>query len=364
MYDIQAPIEIVYTIPFVETEEYFTQPVSLFTQSILETSPQAVLGSTTLVEYNVQSRKLCLTATFKQLLSIMIEIGELDPQILNVKTLAELNMYLQKEQGPCGGFLRKVGAERWQLEDSLAKQSLKSKLISLFRQLGFIEGKIIEDTFSVHHVIIFGARSERVEQRILETIGYLENNIIDLEQVYLLGSNRKLIEDELNFLTKKISLLPSGRKEFWAGIFSDPLQAIESNAMIFLWEFLLTEELKVRLNNRCTVISVSKVVGQEQRPGVHTTTEEWLKYYDGSREQKIFAYVEQPYQRMSQQMVLTILSDAKMASREEFLVRLNNTKFYLASQKATVEPLVSVYLDEIARTINTLTVYLDYLDNR
>jgi hypothetical protein len=157
--------------------------------------------------------------------------------------------------------------------------------------------------------------------------------------------------------------LPNDKKNEWMQRFQDPTQAIESNALEFLWETLLPEPLKTELQDKTVLISTTKLLNTETRPGAHSTTQDWLAYYKEGEKQGIFAFVEQPYQRLNHQLMISVLTNGKKANRTQLIERLKHTTFHLATKAAVAEPLVSIYLDEIARTVNIIAQSLDYLEN-
>ena len=112
---------------------------------------------------------------------------ELDCKALTVNSLYDLNSILQQSQGVRGGLLRKEGTERWHLDDN-PKQKYRQTFDVLLQQLGFVLPKSIDCKMIVDHCIIFGARAERMETRIIETLGYLKKKLEVTGHIFLLGS--------------------------------------------------------------------------------------------------------------------------------------------------------------------------------
>jgi hypothetical protein len=345
------PIEIVQYVD--KTQSIFSQSLSPTTTELVLQYP-SILGKLNLFEMK-NNGKLSLSPSFQQLIYSLVLAGELDPQILNVQSLPELNTILQKEQGAAGGMLRNKQKERWELSDSHILLNLKPLLLSYFYAIGFFQNSTVESSIEVDHIIVYGARCERMEKRILETLGYLENFVLKGD-ICLIGSTRLLVEEEKVFLNTKLDNLSEEDKIVWSNKLND--EPFETTAQQFLWYVLAQSKYADSL----VVIASSKIFPSENRPNAQSTTEAWVSTGNFQTPQNIFAFVEQPYQRLNQQLFLAVITNAGTADINLITERLENTTFYFVTKPTGKEPLISIYLDEIARNVNLLTQYLEYLE--
>lgn len=333
-------------------------------QRVISLNPEFVLGSYTLFDYDPIRNVICLSSSFRTLLELCVNLNILDPQVLEAKSIDDLNAVFQKTQGSQGGFLRKEGSERWDLKDSEAMEANKDHFDALFQSLGFNQESLLKTAIGVDHCVVFGAAIARLETRLIKTFKNLQNNLRVTGHVFLLGSNRKLTESEKTELLRKIESLPEERKAYWTETFQKEEFATEANAFSFLWELLVPPDLKDTVN----VISIASTrTGSSyhgtagHRPTTEITIEDWMRYYDPEKPQSIFAFTEQPYNRLYDQFLNTVLSNKRAASLKELEKRARNTAFHFVTANPGKPPLQAVIFDEIARHVYRIKGTLEYL---
>lgn len=337
--------------------------VSSTVHKIINLCPKCVLGESTLFNYDSFNQQIVLSSPFQNLLKLLVELSELDHKALTVNSLNELSAILQQPQGPSGGLLRQPGKERWELEDNLTKQVYRKHFEELLCQLGFISPKLLDSQMTVDHCILFGARTERMETRIIQTIAYLKDNLRVTGQIFLLGSNRKLISEEIDHLKRMFKgNLKEFQAEYWSNILEDKEQATESNAFMCLWECLVPEEIQIELKNKLIAINSTRF-GNGHRATTEVTVEDWVSLYNEDVPQAIFALAEQPYLRIADQLRFTVLTKGKKANENELIERIKNTTFYFATPTPNSLPKISIFLDEIARNVYRLTDTLKYFES-
>lgn len=361
-----SPASVQQEIHYHVHEQGLEHKISSTTEKIIQLDPSLLLGTSNLFNYDSANHQLVLTPPFRDLLKLLVELGELDDKALSANSLYELNSILQKPQGQ-GGFMRKEGTERWHLEDNSAMQTHRQIFDSLLQQLGFVLPNSIDFEMSVDHCLIFGARTERMETRIIETLGYLKNNLSVTGHIFLLGSNRKLIQAEIEHLKSILQNLDEHQKIYWSEVFEDSEQSTEANAFACLWECIVPQETQALFDEKLVRIKSTRIghsynERQGHRVTAEVTAEDWMLYYQDEAPQAIFALAEQPYLRLADQLRSTVLSKGKMANIEELVERIKNTTFYFASPKPRSSPLVSVIFDEIGRNVYRTVDTLKYLE--
>lgn len=360
-------------IPPVKSEihcniQNFVHTVSASTDKVMKLNPKLILGSSFLFDYNHDNKVITLSDAFKDLLKLLVALKELDPKILEASNLFELNEILQKPQGPGGGMLRKEGTERWHMNDATVLVENYAILENLFEKLGFSNPREITSPLTVRHCILFGARAERMEKRINETVRYLNANLSVTDHLFLLGSKRKLIPEELKFLQEKLNKLEDpSEKIFWTETFENPAESHEANAYMFLWKYLVPKNLQIQYNGKLVGIHATRIgssynVDQGHRPTTEITSEDWTTYYVESQFQTIFALVEQPYVRLSDQLRMTVLTDKEKAPWNALIERINRTVFYFVMPATSTRCLKCVVFDEIGRHVYRTVKTLKYLD--
>lgn len=348
-------------------EQGLKHKLSSTTEKIIQLNPRLLLGESNLFNYDSTSRTIVLSPSFKDLLKLLVQLGELDCKALTANSLYDLNSILQQSQGVQGGLLRKEGTERWYLDDNPTKQKYRQTFDALLHPLGFVLPKSINSEMTVDHCIIFGAHTERMETRIIETLSYLKSNLKVSGHIFLLGSNRKLIQAEIEHLKSKLEKLEETQRIYWNEVLNDPEQSSEANAFVFLWKCIVPQEMQTLLEDKLVGIKSTRIGhsynGQQgHRATTEITIEDWLAFYHAKEPQAVFAIAEQPYIRLADQLRLTVLSKGKKASTDELVERIKNTTFYFASPKPSSSPLISVILDEIGRTVYRTVDTLKYLE--
>ncbi|WP_075883648.1 hypothetical protein [Candidatus Protochlamydia sp. W-9] len=349
-------------------EQSLKHKLSSTTEKIIQLNPRLLLGESNLFNYDPTNHALVLAPQFQSLLTLLIQLDELDCKALTANTLYDLNSILQQVQGNRGGLLRKEGTERWHLEDNPTKQKCSQTFNVLLQQLGFVFPKSLDSEMTVDHCIVFGARTERMETRIIETLVYLQNNLKVTGHIFLLGSNRKLIQAEIEHLKSKLEKLEESQRNYWSEVFNDPEQTTEANAFVFLWKCIVPQQMQTLLEDKIVGIKSTRIGNSyiEQfghRATTEITIEDWMTFYKAEEPQAIFALAEQPYIRLADQLKFTVLSKGKKANTDELIKRIKNTTFYFAFPNSSFSPLISVMLDEIGRNVYRISDTLKYLES-
>ena len=153
----------------------FAHTVSPVTHKIMQLCPKLILGSSFLLDYDNDKHSIILQHSFKELLQLLVRLNELDPKVLEAKTIFELNDLLQKAQGPGGGMLRKPNTERWEMKDAQILVDHYPALENLLERLGFTNERELTSQLTVNHCVLYGATVKCMERRILNTIRYLHS---------------------------------------------------------------------------------------------------------------------------------------------------------------------------------------------
>jgi hypothetical protein len=309
-----------------------------------------------------------LSASFQDLLKLLVQLEELDCKALTANSLYDLNSILQQFQGVRGGLLRKDGTERWDLNDNFNLQKYRQILDAILQQLGFVFPQSIDSEMSVDHCIIFGSTVEGMETRIIETLGYLKKNLKVTGHIFLLGSHRKLIQSEIDYLKLMLEKLEESQRIYWSEVFCDPQQSTEANAFVFLWKCLVPQKMQTFLEDKLVCIKSTRIGNSYNREQGHrvtteVTVEDWMSYYKAGEIQAVFAVTEQPYIRLADQLRFTLLSKGKKAKTDELIERIKSTIFYFASPNSISSPLLSEILDEIGRNVYRTADTLKYFES-
>jgi len=346
-------------------EQILKHKISSTTEEIIQLNPRLLFGESNLFDYDSTTHTLVLSLPFQDLLKLLVQLGELDCKALTANSLYDLNSILQQPQGVRGGLLRKEGTERWHLDDNPTKQKYRQTFDALLKPIGFVLPKSIDCEMIVDHCIIFGARAERMETRIIETLDYLKKNLKVTGHIFLLGSNRKLIQSEIEHLKSKLEKLDKSQIIYWNEVFNDPEQSTEANAFVFLWKCLVPQEMQTLLEDKLVCIKSTRIGNSyNEQQGHRVTTEVTIEdFYKADEPQAVFAVAEQPYIRLADQLRLTVLSKGKKADTDELIERIKNTIFYFASPNPSASPLISIILDEIGRNVYRTVDTLKYLEN-
>lgn len=329
--------------------------------------PELIIGNHHLFQWNELKKEISLSSPFQDLLQLLVELETLETK--DIHTLSDLNNVLQKPQGE-GGLLRKPKFERWEMTDHPIWKQRKAVLEHLFTQLGFIQShQLVKTPILVKHCIIFGARAERIETRIKETLQFFLKGDVQAEHIFILGSKRKLIPEERLFLSKKIeSFHQEKQKIYWQEILANEEYATEANACALLWEYLLPKDLKEKLEGKVVFVQSTRLGSsyQEQagnRTTTDITTDDWNSYYQDGEKQAIFALAEQPYGRLLDQLRASVLTKAKRATLDLVMQRIALTTFYFVQPQLKKDSLaIGIVLDEIARNVYRTIDILRYFE--
>lgn len=344
-----------------------TISLSKQTAEVTALCPRLLIGETNLFVY--ESATVKPSKAFTELLELLVRLKQLDPKALEARTLAELNQVLQMPQGSCGGLMRKPGSEVWDLRDNSVQISAKPELERLFGELGFaLPVEVDAEKMVVTDCPIFGATANRMEERIQWTVGYLNKHLTVTGHVFLLGSTRRLIPKEIEYLRMKVDALSEPYKKYWSEVFADPCQATEANAFIFLWKCGVSDNLQNALAKKLVTIKSTRIGPSfHDTEGTRTTTEvtaeDVLKFYADGTVHSIFAITEQPYRRLADQYRVTVLTKAKTATLAELIGRIKRTTFLIAAPLPDSPPLISMVLDEIGRNVYRMNDTYNYLES-
>jgi hypothetical protein len=360
--------EIHYHIQDHIQEQILKHEISSTTEKIIQLNRRLLLGESNLFDYDPTSHAIVLSLPFRNLLELLVQLDELNCKALTAKSLYDLNLILQQHQGFQGGLLRKEATERWHLDDNPTKQKHYQTFDALLQELGFVLSKSVDCEMPIDHCIIFGGRAERMETRIIETLDYLKN-LKATGHIFLLGSNRKLIQPEIDHLKPKLEKLDESQIIYWNEVFNDPEQSTEANAFVFLWKCIVPQEMQTLLEDKLISIKSTRIGNsyngqQGHRVTTEVTVEDLLAFCEKTVEPKvIFAVAGKPYIRLADQLRFTVLSKGKKAKTDELIERIKNITFYFASPNSNSSPLISVILDEIGRNVYRTVDTLKYLES-
>lgn len=333
---------------------------------VMSACPELVIGGHHLFQWDDVKKQITLSSPFRSLLELLIDLETLESA--EIHTLGDLNALLQKPQGK-GGLLRQPGTERWEITDHPLWQTKRAELEALLAQLGFIHSREINQRpLSVNHCIIFGARAERMESRIQDILQLLVKKDLQAERIFLLGSKRKLVSEERDFLNSKLETFSNEEQRiYWQKQLADDEQATEANAFVLLWEVLVPEALKSEVEGKVVFTQSTRLgFSYEEQKGHRTTTDvttnDWIAHYQDGHDQSIFAVVEHPYLRLQDHLRTSVLTNAKRATLDLMLQRIAHTTFHFAQKQPQKEPLMGVVLDEIARNVYRTVETLRYLE--
>ncbi len=343
------------------------QKLSPSVEKIVQLDPKILLGQSALLKYHSESHSITLSSSFQNLLELLVQVGELDSKALTARSLDELNTVLQQDQGQ-GGLIRKAGTERWEMKDNANNQQNRQTLEELLQQLGFVLPQSLDEEMTVDHCIIFGAHTERMEARIKETLASLNKNLHVSGHIFLLGSNRKLVQEEINHIKSKVISLDDSQMAYWTHLFNNPDHATEANAFEFLWKCLAPSELHSLFEKKVIPIKSTRIgnsyKGEEgHRVTTEITIDDWMTFYQADQPQAIFALAEQPYIRLTDQLRVSVVSKVKKATTDELIARIKNTIFYFGTPTPSKAPLISVVFDEVARHVYRIRDTLHYLES-
>ncbi len=342
-----------------------TYKISNETAKVMQIAPTLILGSANLLTYDAVHRKIRLSSSFYRLLKLLVTTKQLDAHALKTKNFQDLNTIFQKFQGPKGGLLREAGVERWHLQDSNIHQQYRSEFNSIFQKMGLMNMRTQTSIKKVEHCVLFGADVWSMEIRINET---LATDVTITDQICLLSCNRKLEMDEVKYLMHKIENTKKITKSHWKKIFKQQEQLTEANAFLCLWELLASEDLQNCLGDKVCVINSTKIGNcYKEKEGYRTTTvvtiEDWMAACKDKEPASLFAFIEQPFSRLNDQLYFNIISKKKKAPLDELINRIKERSFYLLSYSSTTAP-VPIYLDEIARNFYHTTEVLSYFESQ
>lgn len=382
-------------------------PLTPTSEKIMEKCPELILGSSKLLEYDSKGKTIRLTADFMKLLSLLCDVNLMgkekvvDPKVLEVGSLEELDVILQKKQGEEG--LMRGPIERWQMSDSEEQKKISKDFDELFKKLGFVARLPLDDLISVDFGVCFGARVERMQLRLNETVTLLKKNLLVKDKLFLLGSTRFLEIDEFENLKKIYQNVNNQKvKKHWEKIFKideaeyekfkktynkEANQQIdekkmtedwkkianvnvftEANAYLCLWECLVPEDVQLVYKERLICIKATEVGATFEDKGYRPTTEsslsEWLTFIAESENKSpsFFALAELPYIRLLDGLRKVALTKDSKANLQELIGRIAHMKFTFGVIQPQSTNKISIVLDEFARNIRVTKDVLKYIE--
>lgn len=351
------------TIEYVQpmTQYQMEDIVRPHAEKIVNLAPQILFGSGNLFNFDRSRHAIVLSKPFQELLNLLVEIKALNPKALSVKSINELNAILQED------LKRPDNLERFNLVDSETEKSNRKKIDLILEKLGFVDASPFTEKKSVDQVLIFGALVQRMVFRIEETLQHLEKNIKVTGKIFLLGSSRKLTLEELAFINNKISTLSDQKMVEWSSVFNDPSKQTEANAFLFLWELLVPSSLRDDYDEKIVAINATSIGPSYKgcegiRPTTQSTLDEWISFSEnrGGTPESVFAVLEQPYLRISDQARNTLW--LRKMEVDEIIKAIVKTTFIFAHPKSHTPPLIKVQLDEIARNVYNTAKTLESLN--
>ena len=341
-----------------EKPQKFEQTLPPYVYEVMDINPKIILGSSGLFEYDPLNHTIKLSSCTIKLFERLAKLKAISSEVLNAHCLKDLNLALQVPFGD-GGLIRKSGVERWHLKDSPALIKHRSEILHLINQIGFNHIHTLKDHHLVNHCIIFGGTAARIKKRILETLSYLKTQVSVSDKIFLLGSNRKLTQNELEHINKYLSKWDDPQKNEWVEKFSHLNEQTEANSLVFLWKFLTPIDLQHQYNDQITLLNSTRYGASYDNTKGHrattiTTIEDLLSYIDKEAKQSFFAVCEQPYTRVFDQLMFTILTNKRTLTNDQIIKKYQNTDFLFVTTKRNPDILILTILDEIARNVYTI----------
>lgn len=333
---------------------------------VVDMCPQLLIGSHRLFQWNSEIRQITLSDPFQNLLELLYELETFN-LMDDCRTLDDLNAILQLPQGG-GGLLRKhvLGQSRSDIVDLPSWVENRMQLEELLGQLGFSEPSELPEPVSVDHCLIFGMKADRMIVRIKETVELMEKGLLLPDQIFLLGSQRQLKLFEKKLINQELKKLPdSDRKNYWQEFFANEEEFTEGNAFAFLWECYVPAELKKPATSiHSTALGCSYGETQAYRTTTEVTTDDWAtSHYDDENPQVICSVIEQPFGRLQDQLLTSVLTNAKRASCEMLVARIQNTTFHSVLKEPKDTNCLGIRFDEIARNVyRTVDLLKNYLN--
>ncbi len=324
---------------------------------IAQIKPSLVIGSGNFFQFDLKTNRLISSYPLFLLLRELVTLGELDFRALKAQTLHELDDILQKSQSASGGLMRKKGTERWHMRDLPKIDSKRAFFDQTFKELGFLPQELKSNFVSVDHCIVFGARAECMQMRIDQTLKAFEEGVKVIDRIFLLSSNRPLLEDEIAYVMLKRQKLEANYRKLKGKKLAKPETFTEASAMKFLWDIATFS--KPSLQKRANLICSSAIRCGATRITTAETLNDWLQKSRGDRSRSFFCFVEQPFFRLADQLHWSILIN-QVVSKKDLIKRVQSFNFHCKTGAISPKFSSCVVLDEIARNVHQVIERLDF----
>jgi hypothetical protein len=232
-------------------------------------------------------------------LSVLADAHQVKPEVCELlkhsgidagNSLDEIVRATQKAQG-AGGWMRKAGAERWQI-DELEKDSQETaQLLTLFSKLNMIE-EIQPNQQHYTYAVLAGATAERVRSRFAHLI-YLWKQGVRFDTLVVLGGERDLdpqLENEKVLFEPENS--PLAVRTDWVRPVKIPATEFEMMKMV-IDQAVSPADLKLVPITYINAPKVKTDTGALRRPNTSDTIKEWLA--TGPTPGSVLLISNQPY---------------------------------------------------------------------
>lgn len=215
-------------------------------------------------------------------LSVMTDDGQVKSEIHELlkhsginsaDSLDDIVRATQRAQG-AGGWMRKPGAERWQIDELEKDSDETAQLLTLFSKLNMIQ-EIQPNQKHYTYAVLAGATAERVRSRFAHLI-YLWKKGIRFDNLVVLGGERDLdpqLESEKVLFEPEKSYLEI--RTDWVRPVKVPTTEFEMMKMV-IDQAVLPAELKFMAITYINAPKVKTDTGALRRPNTSDTIKEWL----------------------------------------------------------------------------------------
>jgi hypothetical protein len=274
-------------------------------------------------------------------------------QVEHQGTIESINAAMQTH------FIRKPGAERWDLVDPAEDRQLRPQAMKLLKRMGMVEA-MPRIGVNIDYFLLFGATLSTMEKRFADFVSQYKTATIECKSVVLLGGVRYLQPAELDSLRQHKAF-----SDFLKDQHKTEASLTEADLWRFIWQTKATAALKAQFqeskHNLFFVNATDVNYGTNLRATTHAAIEAWLEDFKPAPG-KCHANIEKPYGVRMEQILRYALE--KYSKEHEFTQYFSIT---WNSPAASDKLLLAVYKDELARAFYQeyeLKKYLGMLPNQ
>ncbi len=332
---------------------------------ILLKNPKLIFGHfNNMFKYDNRANKIIIRSEFSALLKILKSCNKKDPHKIGLEN--EPNNFADIRQAlnnldfntAFGSDKNADGShvERWHLLEDGISLDVKENLKDIVMQLGFTN--ILNNTTQFttpKQAIILGARSERMELRIRQSLNKAnQNGNINHEDVYFLSGDRKIDtvsgKDELNFLSSlgiDISNISSER---------DAQKALVN---------YVCDDIGISMSQREKFTFITGYSDDSsRRANASDTTKALFKHVTENNKQltSISTLIEQPYGRLADQLIDSLINEIGVITvlDQDIELALSQVeKTYSIDDKAPIK----ITLNEMVKQYNRAVLQIESYNN-